>query len=89
LPKGKLVEIGAPDVQECFDWLRERFEPWRVSIFGNAIHLNVAEGEDLKNLESSLDGCKITSIRPIAFSLEDAFIDTIRRNDSIKSGDNP
>jgi len=88
LPKGKLVEIAASDLQECFDRLREKCEPWRVSIFGNAIHLNVAEEEDLKKVESSLDGCKITSIRPIAFSLEDAFIDTIRRNDSVKGGDN-
>ncbi len=79
--QGELFEVTGPDTQKAFQLLSEQLEHWRVSIFGSDIHVllddSVQQLESVKLILSSA-GCEVASIRPIAFSLEDAFIDVVQ-----------
>ena len=58
-------------------------ESWRVSIFADRLHVVVDDPDrDIPNLRSRLDSANLTvhSLRPIPFSLEDAFIGVVQRS---------
>ena len=80
-PEGELFEVKTNDTQRAFQRLSEELEHWRVSIFGSDLHVllddSKTELEEVKSILKSA-GCEIESIRPIAFSLEDAFIDVVQ-----------
>lgn len=79
---GQLIEIAVDLTQDAFNLLKTEFAPWRVSIFGDRLHLI------LDNLDSEISrvcailessGITISFLRPIPFSLEDAFIGVVKR----------
>jgi ABC-2 type transport system ATP-binding protein len=75
-----LVAVGQN--QRAADRLRRRWQPWRVSIFADRLHLVVDDPEtELAAMRALLaeEGLTVLSLRPIPFSLEDAFIGTVQR----------
>ena len=87
---GQLFEWRVENLQASYDCLRQHLEPWRVSIFGDRLHV-VLEHPDrelpqvrqlLAAVQSSQTQSKKPSSfdpQPIPFSLEDAFIGEVQR----------
>lgn len=81
LPSGELFEIDTNDTQAAFQALVASIDHWRVSIFGSKLHVLLDNANaELDNVKALIQnaGCTVESIRPIAFSLEDAFIDVVQ-----------
>jgi len=87
---GQLIEMvvvrGAlsPEnpLQTAADLLKQHLAPWRVSIFGDRLHLVLDHPDrEIPQIETllKLAKIKINSLRPIPFSLEDAFIGIVQR----------
>jgi ABC-2 type transport system ATP-binding protein len=79
---GQLIEIGLEETQAASDLLKTKFDPWRVSIFADYLHIVLDRpDEQIPELQSILKAAaiEIRSLRAIPFSLEDAFIGTISR----------
>ncbi|UBF24080.1 ATP-binding cassette domain-containing protein [Kovacikia minuta CCNUW1] len=79
---GKLMEIVPDQNQTASDILKQHIEPWRVSIFADRLHVVVEDSDtEIPHLQSILESAhiQIVSLRPIPFSLEDAFIGTVQR----------
>lgn len=74
---GKLIEMMVSDTQKASQLLKNQLESWRVSIFGDRLHLVLdnLDGELLKVRNSLAENqIDIYAARGIPFSLEDAFI---------------
>ena len=79
---GQLVEVVTGRTQEASDLLKTKLAPWRVSIFGDRLHLVLDNpNSEIPEIRQILQtaGIKIHSLRPIPFSLEDAFISIVQR----------
>ncbi len=79
---GQLLELVTSQTQNAADYLKKQMEPWRVSIFGDRLHLVLDHpDEDLERIltELSKAGISVQGFRPIPFSLEDAFIGIVQR----------
>ncbi|WP_293348141.1 MULTISPECIES: ATP-binding cassette domain-containing protein [unclassified Microcoleus] len=79
---GQLFELRVGKLQESYDRLREHLEPWRVSIFGDRLHIVLDDPkQELSQVEALLKQANLPLIEtePIAFSLEDAFIGEVQR----------
>lgn len=79
---GQLIEVLSPQVQAASDQLKTHLEPWRVAIFGDRLHLVLDHPDrDLVAVHRWLAAAAIpvTGVRPIPFSLEDAFIGIVQR----------
>ena len=79
---GQLVEVVTGRTQEASDLLKTKLAPWRVSIFGDRLHLVLDNpNSEIPEIRQILQtaGIKIYSLRPIPFSLEDAFIGIVQR----------
>jgi ABC-2 type transport system ATP-binding protein len=76
------VEVVTGRTQEASDLLKTKLAPWRVSIFGDRLHLVLdkpnSEIPEIRQILQTAD-IKIYSLRPIPFSLEDAFIGIVQR----------
>lgn len=82
---GQLMELVLSDTQGASDLLKTQLEPWRVSIFGERLHLVLDNPErELPQVQQSLQEAQIVihSERAIPFSLEDAFIGLVQRTDN-------
>lgn len=82
---GRLMELRADNPQAAADHLKQILEPWRVSIFGDRLHVVVDDPEpETQRIRSRLtaEDIQIRSFRSIPFSLEDAFIGIVQRNQS-------
>jgi ABC-2 type transport system ATP-binding protein len=82
---GQLLEVIAEPVQAASDLLKSYLQPWRVAIFGNHLHLVIEEPQkDIPRIQDQLTnaGIKLQSLRPIDFTLEDAFIGIVQRSSS-------
>lgn len=80
---GQLVEVICDRTQAASNLLKTQLEPWRVSIFGDRLHLVLDHPtSEIPILRDTLQNHQITvhSLRPIPFSLEDAFIGIVQRN---------
>ena len=69
-------------LQAAADLLKQHLAPWRVSIFGDRLHLVLdSPDQEIPQIETLLKSAKIKidSLRPIPFSLEDAFIGIVQR----------
>ncbi len=87
---GQLFELQVPagNNQQAADLLRRRWDPWRVSIFADRLHLVLdAAGPELAEVRRLLGeaGIGIHSLRAIPFSLEDAFIGTVQREADVEA----
>ncbi|WP_019499832.1 ATP-binding cassette domain-containing protein [Pseudanabaena sp. PCC 6802] len=79
---GRLIEVVPDRNQAASDLLKQALEPWRVSIFADRLHVVVDDPQtDIPKLHDLLEpvGIAIQSLRPIPYSLEDAFIGTVQR----------
>ncbi len=82
---GQLVEMIVDQTQDASNILKTELASWRVSIFGDRLHIV------LENLDSEIfqvysilenSGIQIHSLRSIPFSLEDAFIGIVQRTNN-------
>ncbi|MEH2205487.1 MAG: ATP-binding cassette domain-containing protein [Nostoc sp.] len=80
---GQLIEIIVNQNQVASKILKQHFESWRVSIFADSLHVVLDRPEqEINQLTQLLKANQITinSLRPIPFSLEDAFIGIVQRS---------
>ncbi|MEA5503077.1 ATP-binding cassette domain-containing protein [Halotia wernerae UHCC 0503] len=86
---GQLVEFVTDKTQAASNLLKAHLAPWRVSIFGDRLHLVLDHPDaDIPRIRSILqtEDINIHSLRPIPFSLEDAFIGIVQRTEEEKQG---
>lgn len=79
---GQLVELVIDQAQTASDLLKLHLEPWRVSLFGDRLHLVLNNlDQDLPQIRALLQDAdlEIRRFRTIPFSLEDAFIGIVQR----------
>lgn len=79
---GELIELVTNNTQAASDLLKTELESWRVSIFGDRLHVVLDQPKtELPEIHSFLQNAQINvqSVRTISFSLEDAFIGTVQR----------
>jgi ABC-2 type transport system ATP-binding protein len=82
---GQLIELRVDRNQQAANLLKTILEPWRVSIFGDRLHIVLDNPDrELSNVRSHLEVNQIQlySDRPVPFSLEDAFIGTVQRTEA-------
>jgi ABC-2 type transport system ATP-binding protein len=80
---GQLVEWECNPLQKASDLLKEKFDRWRVSIFGSRLHTVLDEPHtQIPQVENWLQeaGITVQSHREIEFSLEDVFISVVERS---------
>mgnify|MGYP002777729941 CR=1 FL=1 len=79
---GQLVEVVVDQAQPAYDLLKQHFEPWQISLFGDRLHLVLNNPEqELAQVQSQLQSSnsELRSVRNLPFSLEDAFIGIVQR----------
>jgi ABC-2 type transport system ATP-binding protein len=79
---GQLFELRVAQLQSSYDCLRQHIEAWRVSIFGDRLHVVLDDPQkELPQVKSWLEQAQLPLLetQPIAFSLEDAFIGEVQR----------
>jgi ABC-2 type transport system ATP-binding protein len=80
---GRLLELRVDRPEQAAELLRPDTEPWRVSLFGDRLHVIIDDDVEsaTRNLQNKLagDGIAVLSIREGRFSLEDAFIAAVER----------
>lgn len=79
---GELIELVTNSTQAASDLLKTQLESWRVSIFGDRLHIVLDRPKtELPEINLFLQNAEINvqSVRTIPFSLEDAFIGTVQR----------
>jgi ABC-2 type transport system ATP-binding protein len=79
---GQLFELRVEQLQESYDRLRQKLEPWRVSIFGDRLHIVLDHPDvELPQAKSLLQSANLSfsNLQSIPFSLEDAFIGEVQR----------
>jgi ABC-2 type transport system ATP-binding protein len=79
---GQLIEIKLDQNQAASDLLKRYLDPWRVSIFADRLHVVLDDPDrevDLVQSYLNQANIMIQSLRPIPFSLEDAFIGVVQR----------
>jgi ABC-2 type transport system ATP-binding protein len=77
---GQLVEWVCEPLQKASDLLKQKFEHWRVSIFGSYLHTILdTHSTNVLQIQSWLleAGILVHSHREIDFSLEDVFISVV------------
>ena len=81
---GQLIEIVTDKTQDASNLLKTQLAAWRVSIFGDRLHLVLDHPDtDIPRIQSILqtNHLNIHSLRSIPFSLEDAFIGIVQRTE--------
>jgi ABC-2 type transport system ATP-binding protein len=79
---GQLFELRVAQLQASYDRLRQHWEPWRVSIFGDRLHIVLDHSnQELPQVESLLQSANLPLLdtQSLPFSLEDAFIGEVQR----------
>ncbi|MBN3941309.1 ATP-binding cassette domain-containing protein [Nostoc sp. NMS9] len=79
---GQLMEVIVNQNQAAADLLKQHLDPWRISIFADSLHIVLDDPDrELPQLLKLIKSAKITisRVRPISFSLEDAFIGIVQR----------
>jgi ABC-2 type transport system ATP-binding protein len=81
--KGHLLEFIVDQPQRAADLLKEDTERWRVSLFGDRLH--VITGEDVAAAQLSTseklssNGIRVINVREGRFSMEDVFISVVQK----------
>lgn len=81
--QGHLIEARVDDVSRALRALSADEEPWRVSVFGDRLHVvsdadaRVAIAQTRAALEAA--GVRVLDVREANFSLEDVFIGAVQR----------
>jgi ABC-2 type transport system ATP-binding protein len=81
--KGHLIELITDHPQKAANFLKERMDRWRVSLFGDRLHVVVDEDVEsgISNLSRLLREGGIAVLRAYeeTYSLEDVFIGIVER----------
>jgi ABC-2 type transport system ATP-binding protein len=81
--QGHLLELHVDQPQRATDALKQVMERWRVSLFGDRLHVitegSVEETEQLVSRTFAQVGLRLLSVREARFSLEDVFISVVER----------
>jgi ABC-2 type transport system ATP-binding protein len=80
---GHLLEFIVDRPQQAMDFLKSDSERWRVSLFGERLHIitedDAATAEQKYRRELEAKGVRVISVREGRFSLEDVFISTVEK----------
>jgi ABC-2 type transport system ATP-binding protein len=80
---GHLIEFVVDQPQRAADLLKEKTERWRVSLFGDRLHVisdaDAAEAERLTRERLEASGIHIVSAKEQRYSLEDVFIRVVEQ----------
>ena len=80
---GHLLEFSVDQPQKAADLLKQQGERWRVSLFGDRLHViteeDVSAGIRTTTEKLNAAGIAVLSARPGVFSLEDVFIATVEK----------
>ncbi len=79
---GQLVEWECNPLQQASDLLKQKFDRWRVSIFGSRLHTVLDDPRtQITQVENWLQaaGIQVQDHREIGFSLEDVFIGVVEQ----------
>jgi ABC-2 type transport system ATP-binding protein len=80
---GHLLEFVVDQPQRAMDLLKSDNERWRVSLFGERLHIitedDAATGEQKYRQELESKGVHVISVREGRFSLEDVFIGVVEK----------
>jgi len=81
--KGHLLEFVVDQPQHAADLLKKDMERWRVSLFGDRLHVITDEdaeaGQRSVAEKLSADGIRVLNVREGRFSMEDVFIGVVQR----------
>jgi len=80
---GLLLEVVADPIQTASNLLKTPMESWQVSLFGDRLHGVIdASNQTIDDVNRWLkdSGMMVSSLRPISFTLEDAFIGIVQRS---------
>jgi ABC-2 type transport system ATP-binding protein len=80
--QGRLLELNVDRPQLATDRLKTTMERWRVSLFGDRLHVILPPGNQAEqDLHDTLkrEGIRLISQRESRFSLEDVFISVVER----------
>jgi ABC-2 type transport system ATP-binding protein len=78
---GRLLEMITDQPQAAADLLKQRMDRWRVSLFGDRLHVITDEDGFEHQVRQWLEsaGIHIRSVREARFSLEDVFISVVEK----------
>ncbi len=80
---GHLLEFIVDQPQRAADFLKSDTGRWRVSLFGNRLHVvtdeDVDAGKAITTQKLESNGIRIISVREEPFSLEDVFISVVEK----------
>ena len=79
---GQLFELDVAQPQTASDLLKQTFDPWRASVFGDRLHIVLDQPDsEVPRLHSLLQtaALDLQDCQPLPFSLEDAFIGIVQR----------
>jgi ABC-2 type transport system ATP-binding protein len=80
---GHLLEVVVDQPQKAADLLKKDTEPWRISLFGDRLHVitddDVASGEKSTKEKLQSNGIRVLEMREGQFSMEDVFIGVVEK----------
>ncbi len=80
---GRVMELTTSDPQKSLNYLKEKLERWRVSLFGDRLHVIVDGDPELerRKLDTLLraGGIQLLTANPQNYSLEDVFLVIIEK----------
>jgi ABC-2 type transport system ATP-binding protein len=80
---GHLLELHVDKPQLALDRLKHGMERWRVSLFGDRLHVirddDVEQGTRALTEQLAAEGVQVLSAREVRFSLEDVFISVVEQ----------
>jgi ABC-2 type transport system ATP-binding protein len=81
--KGQLLQFVTDKPQRANNLLKEQMDRWRISLFGDRLHVIVDEDPQvgIQNISARLaaEGISVISAQAEPFSLEDVFISVVER----------
>lgn len=81
--KGQLLEFVVDEPQRAADLLKQQWESWRISLFGDRLHVITDEeaGRQERQIKETLEanGIHVVSAREERFSMEDVFISVVQQ----------
>jgi ABC-2 type transport system ATP-binding protein len=80
---GHLLEVVVDQPQKALDLLKNDTEPWRISLFGDRLHVitddDAASSEKATREQLQSNGIRVMQIREGRFSMEDVFIGVVEK----------
>jgi ABC-2 type transport system ATP-binding protein len=77
--KDRLIEFVVDQPQQASDLLKKQMDTWRVSLFGDRLHVITDDRNNELAIRQKLEagGIKVVSAREARFSMEDVFISVV------------